>query len=172
MNLEANRPAPQCWIHCRGLCHELGAGVFTNQMSWRFYRTETGKKIVREELDDLPVDARAAMTDLMKRANRGQALPRETEPITRDISCLRLSMGHNEFRLLFAREGSGGHILLALTALTKKDEKLPRRVIEKAETRLRDHRERGRSVPRPNPNAKQARSAPKSKQRSRHGKRR
>lgn len=112
-------------------------------MSWSLYKTDTGHEIVREELDELDVDVRASMVELITRADRGDARPREAEKIEGDIRCLRLSLGHNEYRLLYSLEGHGGHILLGLVVHTKKKEKLPRRVIEKAGTRLKDHRARG-----------------------------
>ena len=82
------------------------------------------------------------MTEFMRRANRGEALPRETEHIVGDIHCLRLSMGNNEYRLLYSREAAGGHILLALVAHKKKERKLPRKVVNLAQKRLNDHRRR------------------------------
>lgn len=113
-------------------------------MSWRLYVTDTGNKVVRGELDEFGVDARARMTELMQRANRGETLPREREHIEGDIHCLRLSMAHKEYRLLYSREAAGGHVLLALTAHAKKERKLPRRVIERAQRRLKDHRSRAK----------------------------
>jgi phage-related protein len=47
------------------------------------------------------------------------------------------------YRILFAREGRRGHVLLALGAFQKKTQKTPRREVELAERRLTDWRARG-----------------------------
>lgn len=51
---------------------------------------------------------------------------------------------HQSFRVLFAQEGEQDQVLLALVGLSKKQQKLPKGMVELAKWRLRDWRSRGR----------------------------
>jgi phage-related protein len=53
---------------------------------------------------------------------------------------------NRSFRVLFAAEGKRGQVLLALHAFVKKTRKTPSEVIQLAETRLADWRQRGRRM--------------------------
>ncbi|MGI8826788.1 MAG: type II toxin-antitoxin system RelE/ParE family toxin [Chloroflexota bacterium] len=60
-----------------------------------------------------------------------------------DIYEVRADGNQQTFRILFAEEGTYGHILLSLTSFSKKTRKTPRGEITLAEKRLRDWRDRG-----------------------------
>jgi phage-related protein len=60
-----------------------------------------------------------------------------------DIYELRADATTRTFRLLFSAEGRFSQVLLSLSAFAKKTQKTPLRELERAETRLRDWRDRG-----------------------------
>ena len=60
-----------------------------------------------------------------------------------DIYEVRAFGASEGFRILLAKEGRQGQVLLALTAFSKKTQKAPKLEIESAEKRLRDWRARG-----------------------------
>ena len=61
-----------------------------------------------------------------------------------EIYELKAEGDRQTFRVLFAQEGERDQVLLALEALSKKQQRLPREAIELAKRRLRDWRARGR----------------------------
>jgi phage-related protein len=108
---------------------------------WRDYRTELGRRPVREFLDSLnDVDAAAVIAALLDVRQRGLVVARH---LRGDIYEVRADGHEKSFRILFAEEGQHGHVLLTLVAFTKKTQKTPLDKIELAERRLRDWRERG-----------------------------
>lgn len=60
-----------------------------------------------------------------------------------DIYEVRASGENRAFRILFAKEGQHGQVLLALEGFTKRTQRTPRSEIELALERLRDWRQRG-----------------------------
>jgi phage-related protein len=102
----------------------------------------TGRDVVREELLDLGVHARAAVAETMKRIARNEHFPYEQEHIAGDLHAVRVFLGGRTYRMLYAREGAHDHILLALHVFQKKDRKLPVSARRLAERRLRDWRSR------------------------------
>lgn len=60
-----------------------------------------------------------------------------------DIYEVRAKGDGSIYRVLFAREGRRGQVLLALSAFQKKTQRTPRREIELAGRRLTDWRARG-----------------------------
>jgi phage-related protein len=65
-----------------------------------------------------------------------------------DIYEVRADAPTRSFRLLFSAEGRFSQVLLSLAAFAKKTQKTPVRELERAETRLRDWRDRGTGRPR------------------------
>ena len=70
--------------------------------------------------------------------------PRAARHLRGDLFEVRADGERVIYRVLFAREGTRGQILLSLAAFDKKTQKTPPRQIELAERRLRDWRSRGR----------------------------
>jgi phage-related protein len=64
--------------------------------------------------------------------------------LRREIYEVRADGKDVTYRILFAAEGKRGQVLLALHGFEKKTRKTPPTLIELAESRLRDWRERGR----------------------------
>jgi phage-related protein len=62
-----------------------------------------------------------------------------------DVYEVRADGETRSFRLLFAKEGRYGNVLLSLSAFVKKSQKTPRSELELAEKRLKDWRGRGAS---------------------------
>jgi len=79
----------------------------------------------------------------MKRALRGELLPREEESLADSggLQALRISVSNDPYRLIFAAQGR--RVWLALRAVHKNQTKLPRSEIELAQKRLADWRARG-----------------------------
>ena len=108
---------------------------------WRDYRTASGRSPVGEFLRDLDdIDAAEVAAAMKDVANTGLVAARK---LRGDIWEVRAPGRNVTYRVLFATEGSRGHILLALEAFKKKTQKTPPTVIERAESRLRDWRGRG-----------------------------
>ncbi|MGH3488533.1 MAG: type II toxin-antitoxin system RelE/ParE family toxin [Actinopolymorphaceae bacterium] len=113
-----------------------------SSVRWRFYRSATGRDVVRDELLDLGVAARAAVAEAMRRIARSEHFPYEQEHIAGDLHAVRVFLEGCTYRVLYAREGAHDHILLALHTFQKKDRKLPLTARRLAERRLRDWRSR------------------------------
>lgn len=88
--------------------------------------------------------ARAALGVAMNRVEKGVSVPGDVKPVKGDLLELRTRVGNNPYRLIYAREGKSGQILLALHAIHKKTNKLPKQTIQTAEDRLADWRSRRR----------------------------
>ena len=110
---------------------------------WRLYWTSGGRDLVRQEINDLGRDARAAVLEAMKRHQRGELMRYEEEHIKGDLHAVRIFFNGSTYRLLYAYEGRSDQVLLGLHCLQKKDRKLPGRARVLAERRLRDWRSRG-----------------------------
>ena len=108
---------------------------------WRDYRTVTGRRPVKEFLDELADDELAAIVASMKDVAE-QGLP-AAKHLRGDIYELRADASTRSFRLLFSAEGRFSQVLLSLSAFAKKSQKTPLRELERAETRMRDWRTRG-----------------------------
>jgi phage-related protein len=100
---------------------------------WQFFRASTnGRPIFKKELDNLPRDARAAMTNLMRRYLLGQLRPGDIKPIHDGISELRWRDGNDHYRVLFFRWDCHP---VALTAFFKSQQRTPKSRIELAKKR-------------------------------------
>lgn len=109
---------------------------------WRDYRTGSGRRPIKEFIDELSdtdaAEIAAAMKDVQK---NGMKVARH---LRGEIYEVRADGVDESYRLLFAQEGRRGRILLALALLTKHSQKTPDREIELAVRRLRDWRGRAR----------------------------
>lgn len=82
---------------------------------------------------------------------RGTATPVAVEGLSAtrhlrgDIYEVRAVAERASYRVLFAVEGRRGQVLLSLEAFAKKSQKTPVRLIDLAEQRLREWRQRGRA---------------------------
>jgi phage-related protein len=109
---------------------------------WRDYRTEKGKRPVKEFFDKLSdVDAAAVVAAMRDVQERGLPAARH---LRGDIYEVRAEGDRQIFRVLFATEGRRGQVLLSLEAFSKKTRKTPPEKIRLAERRLVDWRRRGR----------------------------
>jgi phage-related protein len=104
----------------------------------RFYKTSSGRQVVRDELDALDEDARAGIMVAFRARSRGEQFRRQDEQVKGRIRAIRSTVGGREYRLLYATVGAHDHVFLGLFCVEKKAKKLLKRAIRKAEDRLRD----------------------------------
>jgi phage-related protein len=119
----------------------INNGSSATRRRWRDYRTRSGRRPVREFLDELSAADRAAVLAGMEDV-RHYGL-RAARHLDGDIWEVRADGDRVIYRLLFAQEGGRGQILLALEGFNKKTRKTPPPVIELANRRLADWRWRG-----------------------------
>lgn len=112
-------------------------GAESASKHWRFYHTESGRKIAREELDALSTGARAAVLDAMKRVKAARHMPYELEQIDSRIKAVRVFYDGCTYRVLHASVGNHDEILLAVHIFEKKDQKLPKNKKKLAHDRLK-----------------------------------
>lgn len=109
---------------------------------WRDYRTASGRRPVHEFLAGLTDDEVADIVAAMKEVARlGLSAARHLDG---EIYEVRASSDRQTFRILFAKEGQRGQVLLALEGFSKKQQKLPMRNLDLAKRRLADWRRRAR----------------------------
>jgi phage-related protein len=124
-------------------------GLCLHRKQWIFYRTSTGAELVRDELNGLGEAPKAALAAAMKRYARDELLPGEVKNMPGikangvQVYELRVNLGNNHYRLLFAQQGRYGQILLALSAVAKNQNRLPKRDRDRVVTRLKDYLDRG-----------------------------
>jgi phage-related protein len=95
---------------------------------------------VKEFIDDLTDDDAAAVVAAMKEVKEeGMRAARHLEG---DIYEVRADGDRVIYRVLFAREGRRGQVLLALVGLKKKTQKTPPQTLRLAKSRLREWRAR------------------------------
>lgn len=107
---------------------------------WRHYGTATGRRPTFDYLRGLPTPERLAVVAEMRRVSTVGIS--EARHLRGEIYELR-THGDVAHRILFAREGRHGHILLALHAFAKTTRKTPPQHLALADRRLRDWRSRG-----------------------------
>ena len=113
---------------------------------WRFYATASGRKPVKDALDDLSaLDAASVAAAMIEARSLGREHP-DVNHLRGDIWQMEIDGQRVIYRLLFAEEGRSGRILLALELVKKKWQKARERHIKTAEDRLADWR----GQPRPN----------------------
>ncbi|HEV7686609.1 MAG TPA: type II toxin-antitoxin system RelE/ParE family toxin [Acidimicrobiia bacterium] len=108
---------------------------------WRYYRTAAGAAPVKEFLDALDVVSAAAIFEAMRAVLMDGRAARH---VRGEIYEARARTREHAYRVLFAGEGSGGHVLLAVSAFEKKSRRTPAAEIDLAEARLAEWRRRGR----------------------------
>jgi phage-related protein len=119
----------------------VNGGSSTSRRRWRDYRTPSGRRPVREFLDELfDVDRAAVLAGMEDVRRRGLRAARH---LGGDIWEVRVDGNRVVYRLLFAQEGGRGQVLLALEGFNKKTRKTPQPIIELANRRLADWRRRG-----------------------------
>ena len=106
---------------------------------WRVYRTAGGHRIIRDELGRLSshdyAKVRAAMDEVVELGLRAG------KPLRNVIREIDAEGEHGvTYRMLFATDGHLMQMLLAPVLFNKKSPKTPPRLIDLAETRLRDWR--------------------------------
>ena len=115
----------------------------TGKRRWRDYRTPSGRRPIKEFIDDLTdADAAAVVAAMRDVAEDGLVAARH---LRGEIYEVRADGDRQAFRVLFAPEGTRGQVLLSLEAFSKKTQKTPPAKIQLAERRLADWRRRGRS---------------------------
>lgn len=108
---------------------------------WRDFRTGSGARPVKKFLETLPDEDLAAVVAAMREvAIEGLSAARH---LRGDIYEVRAVAERASYRVLFATEGRRSQVLLSLEAFAKKTQKTPGHLIDLAEVRLRDWRQRG-----------------------------
>jgi phage-related protein len=112
-------------------------------ISWRFYVTASGNKIVQRELDGLSRAQKAQLIDLMRRHGVQELHPRELESVGGGLLALRTTVERLELRLYFAQVPDGDEVIcLALRVLHKQSRKIPKHELDLVRDRLRDSQAR------------------------------
>lgn len=108
------------------------------------YRTVAGRSPVEEFLNSLPKKDRAKILGAAEYLGQeGPALRRPHAAHVRGkLWELRVSLGRNEYRLLYFF--MGGQVVIVAHGFQKKTQAIPEKEIEVAETRQRDYEERVR----------------------------
>ena len=109
---------------------------------WRYYESVSGRKPAREFIDALTSEVRREIFAEMKMV-RDEGMKRARH-LRGDLYEVRVSHSGNIYRVIFSREGSRHHILLALESFQKKTQKTPAKILEAAEKRLHDWRSRAK----------------------------
>ena len=113
-----------------------------HRRQWRFYKTEKGNCPVRQFLDGLTdYDAAEVVAEMKLVETDGL---REARHLDGEIYEVRASGKDTIYRILFAKEGRFGQVLLALDGFNKKTQKTPPVKIALAQRRLTDWRARGK----------------------------
>lgn len=108
---------------------------------WRDYRTASGRRPIKEFLEDLSDEDRASVLAAMADVRgRGLAAARHLDG---EIYEVRADGDRVIYRVLFATEGESSQILLSLEAFKKKTQRTPPDRIALAKRRLSDWRTRG-----------------------------
>jgi phage-related protein len=109
---------------------------------WRDYATASGRRPVKEFIDELSDEDVAAVVAAMKEVRaRGLKAARHLDG---DIYEVRADGSKAIYRILFAPQGKRSQVLLALVGLKKKTQKTPLQTLRLAKGRLRDWEQRGR----------------------------
>ncbi len=119
----------------------MAGDVGEHQRQWRYYRTESGARPVRDYLDSLPETDRAAiLAEMEKVRQQGTWAARH---VRGPIYEVRVDHDINTYRVLFAPVGRFSQVLLSLEVFPKKTPRTPPQKIALAEQRLTDWVRRG-----------------------------
>jgi phage-related protein len=111
---------------------------------WRHYETASGNRPVLDFIRKVPDEDKAAILAAMKEVRRDGT--RAARHLRGELFEVRADGQQVIYRVLFAREGGQGQVLLSLVAFNKKTQKAPPEQIELAMRRLRDWRSRARNT--------------------------
>lgn len=109
---------------------------------WRDYQTASGRRPIKEFLDDLDDEDLASVVAAMREVRR-QGL-QAARHLAGEIYEVRADGKGVIYRVLFAPQGKNKQVLLSLEALKKKTKKTPPQTIRLAKRRLLDWQRRGR----------------------------
>lgn len=109
---------------------------------WRHYETAAGNRPVLEFIRKVPDEDKAAILAAMGEVRREGM--RAARHLRSELFEVRADGDRVIYRVLFAREGEYGQVLLSLVAFNKKTQKTPPAQIALAARRLRDWRSRAR----------------------------
>jgi phage-related protein len=109
---------------------------------WRHYETASGSRPVLNFIRKVPDEDKAAILSAMKEVR--QEGVRAARHLQGELFEVRADGKRVIYRVLFAREGEQGQMLLSLVAFNKKTQKTSPAQIELAARRLRDWRSRAR----------------------------
>jgi phage-related protein len=112
---------------------------------WRHYETASGNRPVLDFIRKVPDEDKAAILAAMKEVRRDGA--RAARHLRGELFEVRADGRQVIYRVLFAREGGQGQVLLSLVAFNKKTQKTPPEQVELAVRRLRDWRSQARKMP-------------------------
>jgi phage-related protein len=112
---------------------------------WRHYETTAGNRPVLDFIRKVPDEDKAAILAAMKEVRREGT--RAARHLRGELFEVRADGRRVIYRVLFAREGGQGQVLLSLVAFNKKTQKTPPEQTELAIRRLRDWRSRARRTP-------------------------
>lgn len=107
---------------------------------WRHYETASGNRPVLDFIRKLPDDDKAAVLAAMSEVRRDGM--RAARYLRGELFEVRADGDHVIYRILFAREGAYGQVLLSLIAFNKKTQKTRPEQIDLAARRLRAWRSR------------------------------
>jgi len=107
---------------------------------WRDHRSAAGARPVRDFIDALPDEEAADIIAGMGEVARAGL--QAARHVRGDIYEVRVTTMGREFRVLFAKEGRAGRVLLALLVFDKRSRQTPRRHIDLALKRLSSWRAR------------------------------
>lgn len=116
---------------------------------WVGYTTDAGSPKVEAELEALPLGAQAALLDRMRTyltLEPGAKPPWVKKIVNTDLWEIKASYDSDTFRVLFAPDGPNA---LAVMAVQKKTQRLPRPVLRTASRRLADWRKRSAASRKP-----------------------
>jgi phage-related protein len=114
------------------------------RLRWRHYETAAGRRPVLDFIRKVPDGDKAAILAAMKEVR--QEGVRAARHLQGELFEVRADGERVIYRILFAREGKQGQVLLSLLAFKKKTQKTPTAQIELAARRLRDWRSRAREA--------------------------
>jgi phage-related protein len=107
----------------------------------RFYHTDSGKRVAREEFLQLNEDGQAALADLFMRFENGQERPKEVESIGAGIYEFRTRVANNQYRAYFFKDGPRYVIVVLCTY--KNQRKMAKPDKELAISRMKSWQARG-----------------------------
>jgi phage-related protein len=124
---------------------DIRSGPVNRRRRWRHYETAAGNRPVLEFIRKVPDEDKAAILAAMGEVRR-EGL-RAARHLRGELFEVRADGARVIYRVLFAREGEHGQVLLSLVAFNKKTHKTPPAQIEFLARRLRDWRSRARKSP-------------------------